>query len=353
MKFNSIKNISIRSFGLFISLILSLIFFLTCYLILIHIRLNSIWFVYFSTLVFFLISFFIIYYSFNTLYFRKIKLIYKLITEKKFSDSTTSGTSQDMSLNLTKVENNVEDWIKLKNKEFDQMKELEKYRRDYLGNVSHELKTPIFNIQGFLETVLNDQTISEEQKSSFLSKALKNAYRIQHIVEDLNIVDKLESGQKTLDLQNFQLRNLIDEVIEENLPFAQKRNIRIEFKKGADHNYIVLADKEHIRIALNNIISNSIKYGKQNGFTKIGLYDLENVILLEVSDNGIGISESHLKHVFDRFYRIEQSRARNETGGSGIGLSIVKHIIESHGQKIHVRSKEGVGSTFGFTLEKS
>lgn len=175
---------------------------------------------------------------------------------------------------------------------------------------------------------------------------------MQSIIEDLNIVYKLESGTQILDLQTFDIKNLIEEVFEENASLTAAKNIKLKFKNGAEESIRVEADKEHIQIVLNNLINNSIKYGKVSGYTKVSLYDLDKLVLIEVTDNGIGISEEHIKHVFDRFYRVDKSRSRDQ-GGSGLGLSIVKHIIESHGQKLHVRSKEGYGTTFGFTLQKA
>ncbi len=297
--------------------------------------------------------YFIIRFSIGLFLFRRIKLIYKLISETKFEEvSKKSDSGQHDLLNLSRVESDVRNWIAKKNLEMDQIKEMEKYRKEYIGNVSHELKTPVFNIQGFLQSLLDGGLEDPKVNKAFVAKALKNAVRLQNIIDDLNIVYKLESGEQLLELQKFSIRSMIEEVFEENQELANARNIKLHFKKGADNDFYVFADKEHIRIVLNNLINNSIKYGKINGFTKISLYDLEKSILVEISDNGIGISEEHLKHVFDRFYRVDKSRSR-EQGGSGIGLSIVKHIIESHGQKLHVRSKEGFGTTFGFTLEKA
>jgi two-component system phosphate regulon sensor histidine kinase PhoR len=296
--------------------------------------------------------YFLFYYSLNKLLYKRVKLIYKLISETKFDESMPGQTDQNDNLNLNKVENDVQQWITKRNFELDQLRQLEKYRKDYIGNVSHELKTPVFNIQGYLQTLLDGKIEDQAIKKQFLSKAYKNALRLQHIIDDLNIVDKLESGEQILDFQKLSIKNMIREAFEENSELAALKNIKLQFNSEAADEFWVNADKEHIQIVLSNLINNSIKYGKTNGYSKAGLYELENVILIEISDNGIGIGEDHLKHVFDRFYRADKSRSR-EQGGSGIGLSIVKHIIENHNQKIFVRSKEGFGTTFGFTLEKS
>lgn len=353
MKFDFFKNITVQRFSLIISILIS-IFFTVLYLLLVEVQfLESKWvysILYFALLI--VLCYFVIYYSISIFLFRRVKLIYKLISETKFEESSKEETSNKDFLNLRNVEKDVEAWIAKKNFELDQIKEMEKYRKEYIGNVSHELKTPVFNIQGFLQSLMDGGLDDPKISKSFVSKALKNTIRLQNIIDDLNIIYKLESGEQVLDVQKFSIRSMIDEVFEENQSLAVSKNIKLHFKSGAENDFLVLADKEHIRIVLNNLINNSIKYGKINGYTKVSLYDLETAILVEVSDNGIGISEEHIKYVFDRFYRVDKSRSR-EQGGSGIGLSIVKHIIETHGQKLHVRSKEGFGTTFGFTLQKA
>jgi two-component system phosphate regulon sensor histidine kinase PhoR len=171
-------------------------------------------------------------------------------------------------------------------------------------------------------------------------------------VEDLDTITKLESGELILELQEFELKTLIREVFNDLEMKARDLNITLRFKEGADKPFRVRGDREYIRQVLTNLIVNSINYGKEEGLTKVSMYDMDSQILVEISDNGIGIEEKHLKHLFDRFYRVDKSRSRAQ-GGSGLGLSIVKHILEAHGQSINVRSTPGVGSTFGFTLDKS
>lgn len=289
--------------------------------------------------------YFIINYLIEVFIYRRIKIIYKLIADAKKTDIGNRLATFD------EVEREVEAWTAEKNKEISSLKEMEAYRRNYLGNVSHELKTPIFSIQGFLHTLIdggiNDPTIN----MSYLQKAARNVDRLQNIVSDLETISKLESGQMLLDLQTFDIQELTSEVFEDLEPTAREKNIKLSFKEGADHSYKVRGDKDNIRQVLINLIGNSIKYGRTNGQTKVSIYDMDKVILVEVSDNGIGIARHHLKHLFDRFYRADKSRSR-DVGGTGLGLSIVKHIVEAHGQSVHVRSTEGLGSTFGFTVER-
>ena len=289
--------------------------------------------------------FFVVNYFIETFIYRRIKIIYKRIAESKRTENIAVGNT------LEDVENEVESWADDKNKEIASLKELEEYRRNYLGNVSHELKTPIFNIQGFLHTLIDGGVNDPSVNLSYLQKAARNVERLNSIVQDLETISQLEAGKLTLDIQNFDIQQLTNEVIEDMDLKAKEKNIKISFKEGANHGFRVRADRETIRQVLTNLIGNSIKYGKVNGQTKISFYDMDRIVLIEVSDNGIGIARHHLKHLFDRFYRVDKSRSRN-AGGTGLGLSIVKHIIEGHNQSVHVRSTEGVGSTLGFTLEK-
>ncbi len=186
----------------------------------------------------------------------------------------------------------------------------------------------------------------------YLERAAKNLERLTTIVEDLESISKYESGELVLDMQAFDLRKLAEEVFEDMEFKASPRNIRLEFKEGLGATCRVRADRESVRQVLMNLVSNSIKYGIPNGRTKMGYYDMDRNVLIEIADNGIGIQEDKLKHVFDRFYRVDESRSRDQ-GGTGLGLAIVKHIVEAHHQTITVRSTPNLGSTFGFTLEKA
>lgn len=295
----------------------------------------------------FVVCFFMTSYLINAFIYRRIKVIYKKISDAKKSDEQP-GLGGDT---LEDVENEVENWADNKNKEIATLKELEEYRRNYIGNVSHELKTPIFNIQGFLHTLIDGGINDPSVNMTFLQKAARNVERLDTIVQDLDTISRLESGKMTLNLQVFDIQNLVLEVFEDIELRTKAKNIKLSFKEGANHGFRVRGDKEQVRQVLNNLIGNSVKYGKKNGSTKVSFYDMDEVVLIEVSDNGIGIARHHLKHLFDRFYRVDKSRSR-DVGGTGLGLAIVKHIVEAHNQSVHVRSTEGIGSTFGFTLEK-
>lgn len=284
--------------------------------------------------------------------FRRIKLIYKIIHRHRLP-AGFKANKLDMGKDiLQNVEQEVDQWAEQHEQEFEELERLASYRRQFIGDVSHELKTPIFNIQGFVHTLLDGAIHDPEVNMQYLNRAAKNVDRLQTIVEDLETINKLEAGQMVLDLQEFDIHDLTDEVFADLEMRAKVRNVRLAYKESANQHYRVRADKESIRQVLINLVHNSIKYGRQDGLTKVSFYDMENFILLEISDNGIGINPEHLSHVFDRFYRVDKSRSR-DAGGTGLGLAIVKHIIEAHKQKVNARSNVGQGSTFGFTLEKA
>ncbi|MFT4568536.1 MAG: two-component system phosphate regulon sensor histidine kinase PhoR [Saprospiraceae bacterium] len=282
--------------------------------------------------------------------FRRIRLIYKLI------NTTQKGVPQIQSndvlkQSLDKVNDDVIQWAKDKQKEIDSLTELENYRRNYLGNISHELKTPIFSIQGYLLTLIEGGLYDEKVNLKYLKRALVNLDRLETIVEDLETINNLEAGKVELRLEPFDLKELTLEVIEDMGIKANEKSICLSIKEDARKSYFVNGDVERIRQVLNNLVTNSIKYGNEGGSTKIGFYDMIQNVLIEVSDDGNGIEETHLKHIFDRFYRADKSRGR-EIGGSGLGLAIVKHIVEAHKGSVGVRSDLGKGSTFTVTLEK-
>ena len=286
--------------------------------------------------------------------YRKIKLIYKTIHNQKVStDAKRESVYLDQTI-IEDVEKEVQEWAETKEREQDQYERFAEYRRRYIGDISHELKTPIFNIQGYLHTILDDEDVMDDPKMmrKFLKKAARNVDRLQTIVEDLSAISRLESGELVLDMEEFNIRDLAAEVIEELDLKSQDLGVTLMFKDGADTGFMVRADRESIRQVIINLVNNSLKNGIPQGHTKIGFYDMDKYILCEVADDGIGIPEKHLPHVFDRFYRVDKSRSRQK-GGSGLGLSIVKHIIEAHHQTINVRSSVGLGSTFGITLAKA
>lgn len=284
--------------------------------------------------------------------YRKVKVIYKTIHRHKRSpDEKAPSIDVDKNI-IEEVEKEVNEWAAIQQQELDRFRAWADYRRKFVGDISHELKTPIFTIQGYLHTLLDGGLYDEKVNMSFLKKAAKNVDRLYTIVEDLSAIARLEAGNLVLEMQAFDIKALTEEVFEDLEIKAREREITLVFKEGASLNYEVLADREYIRQVLTNLIHNSIKYGNGGGKTKVGFYDMDKNMLIEIADNGIGIPKKHLLHVFDRFYRVDKSRSRAQ-GGSGLGLSIVKHIIEAHKQTINVRSTPGVGSTFGFTLEKA
>lgn len=304
-----------------------------------------------SSLGTFIVAYFVNLFFLKKYIFRKIKLIYKTIHSLKRNPANKIKTVDSREQVIEDVEKDVAIWARDRQAEIDQLKTLENYRREFLGNVSHELKTPIFNIQGYVHTLLDGGINDPEINLRYLDRTVKNVSRLITIVEDLETISKFETGNLVLDLHKFNIRELVEEVFESLDYKAQEVGISLEFKVGADQDQMVMADREYVRQVLDNLVLNSIKYGQPNGVTKVAFYDMDKNVLVEVADSGIGIAQEHLKHVFDRFYRVDKSRAR-EAGGSGLGLSIVKHIIEAHDQTINVRSNLGVGSTFGFTLAK-
>lgn len=284
--------------------------------------------------------------------YRKIKLIYKTIHQEKVAPEEKNKTIDVNSNIIEDVEREVADWAESQRKELNKYKTWAEYRRNFMGDISHELKTPIFNIQGYLESLLDGGLADEAVNQLFVTRAATNVQRLQTIVEDLESISRLESGDLILEMQTFDIKELAQEVFEDLEMKAKRRTINLDFKDGASNSFKVRADREKIRQVLNNLVNNSLKYGVEEGRTKVGLYDMDRHILIEVADNGIGIPKQHINHVFDRFYRVDKSRSR-QMGGSGLGLSIVKHILEAHKQTINVRSTPDLGSTFGFTLEKA
>lgn len=299
-----------------------------------------------------LFSFIAIRFILDRFVYRRIKLIYKIISRSKASIPDKRAIQPGDNTMLEGVEQEVQQWAESQRDEIETLKTLEAYRKRYIGNVSHELKTPIFSIQGYIYTLIDGGLYDENVNMKYLERAASNVERLLTIVQDLEEISKLESEDLILDIQKFDIKALVKEIFKDLEGNARPRNIALTFKEGADSSFNVLADREGIRQVLTNLILNSIKYGIDNGITKVSFYVMDKQILVEVSDNGLGIEDKHLKHLFDRFYRVDKSRSR-ESGGSGLGLSIVKHILEAHNQSVNVRSTIGKGSTFGFTLAKA
>ncbi|MFK7907677.1 MAG: sensor histidine kinase [Chitinophagales bacterium] len=299
-----------------------------------------------------IVAYLLFYIALERFIYRKIKLIYKRIHRlKKPKKEVTESVNLNENI-LDQVETQVLEWTAEKKMEIDALKALENYRREFLGNVSHELKTPIFNMQGYLHTLIDGGIDDHHINMKYLHRAAQNAERLSAIVNDLEVVSRHEAGELQLDKAPFNIAELVEEIFESMEMMADANDIVLSFKKGSQTSMMVNADRERIHQVLTNLISNSINYGKENGKTKVGIYDMDKYTLIEVTDDGLGIAEKHLPRLFERFYRVDPARSRAK-GGSGLGLAIVKHLIEAHHQTIHVRSKEGLGTTFGFTLMKA
>jgi two-component system phosphate regulon sensor histidine kinase PhoR len=283
----------------------------------------------------------------------RIKLVYKVIHQFKLNKNLKDSIGDIMGDDpLTEMETQVKDWVSDKSKEIEDLKKLEKFRKEFLANLSHELKTPIFNIQGYVHTLLDDPMDDPALMRHFLERTSKSIDRLIHLVDDLDAISRIERGEVAMVKEAFDLTQLVKESIESMELKAKDRQITLSIAKGFDKQHLILADKEKIRQVLTNLMDNSIKYGNIGGATTVSFYDMDDNILVEVTDNGIGIAEEHLPRLFERFYRIDKHRSR-EQGGTGLGLAIVKHIIEAHEQTINVRSTVKVGTTFAFTLSKA
>ncbi len=344
------KNLTIRQISVYISLAVCLGQVLT-FVALFYEEIKDVplWKLTLLSFVSLAFSYAIVVFLVERYFFRKIKLIYKIISGSKDSLKDTGGISKSSS--FQSINQKVEEWTNQTQEELTSLKSMEAYRQRYLGDVSHELKTPLFTIQGYLYTLLEGGLYDEKINKKYVTRAIQNVERLQDIVEDLEMINELEAEDYDKLHTSFNLKELTDEVISDLELKASEKKINLGYKAGADTSFIVLGDKNQIRQVFNNLISNSIKYGKESGRMKISFYDLHKKILIEISDDGVGIDESDQKRVFDRFYRADRSRSR-KIDGSGLGLAIVKHILEAHNQKITLRSTVGKGSTFGFTLDK-
>lgn len=293
-----------------------------------------------------LTSFFLVRWLVDQFLYNKIKLIYKNIHDFK------SRPGDLKNINLRKVNNDVNSWNVKREQEIQKLMIRESYRRQFVGNVSHELKTPIFNIQGYIDTLLDGAIDDEEINRKFLERANKSVRRMIHIIEDLDQITKLEAGTIEINEEPVDMVELIQDVVDQLELKAKKRNVKLIVKHQQKGRFMVQVDVEKIKQVLINLIVNAIKYGREGGQVICRTYSMGEQVLVEVADDGNGIPSKHLNKIFERFYRVDKSRDR-EQGGSGLGLSIVKHIIEAHNQTINIRSTEGQGCTFSFTLKKA
>ncbi|MDB5230146.1 MAG: phosphate regulon sensor protein PhoR [Chitinophagaceae bacterium] len=340
------KNLSPKKLSLLTALILSVPVGIGFYFVSPHTDISVIAFI-----VVFIGSYFLILSVLERFIYRKIKLIYKFIYQTKASKKEEMYYKYILpQKSIDEVTEDVEKWAMQRSAEIEILKSNEAYRREFLHNLAHEFKTPIFSIQGYVDTLLSGAMENSSVNRKFLENTAKNVDRMVNLVNDLDAISLLESGEQPVAKSFFIIHELLKEVYESLQMKASQRNITMKIKKGCEPPVTVFADKEKIRQVLINLVENAIKYGKPDGHITAGIYKTDEThVLFEISDDGIGIFEEHLPRIFERFYRTDRGRSRN-IGGTGLGLAICKHIIEAHGESMHVRSKVDVGTTIGFTL---
>ena len=278
--------------------------------------------------------------------YRKLKEITKDILPQE-------DIHQTVNTNMEELVNEIKDYDSKRKSEYSEMKKQESFRREFIGNLAHEIKTPIFTSQSYILTLLDGALKDETVNKKYLKTASKAIERLNLIVKDLDLITKIESGQSNLNKNHFDIIDLIQNVFEMLDYSAKKKKIELIVDKENEIGTMVKADKEKIEQVLTNLVDNSIKYGKENGTTEVVVQNLnKNKVIVRVTDNGLGFEKENYNRIFERFFRIDKSGSRS-SGGSGLGLSIVKHIIDSHDEKIYVESELGVGSEFSFSLEKS
>jgi len=281
--------------------------------------------------------------------YKRVKKIYDDVSLLE----TTSYVNQPVTTDMATLTKEIKKFARDKKLEIETLKIREEYRKEFLGNVSHELKTPLFTIQGYLLTLLDGAMEDKNIRKKYLERAEKGVERLIYIVKDLDMITKLEVGEINLDVTRFNIVEVIQNVFDLFEMKAANKNITLTFDMKYAKPIWVMADQEKIQQVVTNLVVNSIKYGKKGGTTEVGIEDLtKNKVIVRITDNGEGIEKQNIPRLFERFYRVDKSGARSE-GGSGLGLAIVKHIIEGHDEKIYVESQIGVGSEFSFTLEKT
>ncbi len=300
-------------------------------------------------LVSFLVSFFIVQYRVEKFIYFRIKKIYNDVRILNEKDFPKPSITTDMEVLTREVEN----YVNVKKLEIETLNVRENYRKEFMGNISHELKTPLFTVQGYILTLLDGAMKDKKVRKKYLQRANKGVERLIYIIKDLDMITKLEVGGLVLSKENFNIIELVQNVFDLLEMKAAKKNISLVFDKEYTESILVHADRERIEQVLTNLLVNSVKYGKQDGTTEVSIENIiKNKVIVRVTDNGEGIAKEYLTRIFERFFRVDKSGSRKE-GGSGLGLSIVKHIVEAHNEKIYVESQFGIGSEFSFTLEKS
>ena len=294
------------------------------------------------------LSFIILQLRVRKLFFERIRQIYEDLEFETDSLIKTSPIDSDMN----SFSKDLEEFVKLKRTEIETLKKEGIYRKEFVGNVAHELKTPLFSVQGYISNLLDGAMDDKELLKKYLKRAEKSVDRLTFIIKDLDLITQLESSTLKLKVTSFDILKLTEEIIEDLEINASKRNIKIIFNKNYDKQILVEADKNRIEQVITNLVTNSINYGSEKGTTEISFESNVEKIIVKVNDNGEGISEENMPRLFQRFFRVDVSRSRSQ-GGSGLGLAIVKHIIDAHNENIYVQSTVGVGSEFSFSLKKS
>lgn len=301
------------------------------------------------TLICYLFSFVLIQMRTEKFIYKRVKKIYDDLTLLESASINKVSITTDMNP-LTKE---IDKYARDKKLEIETLKDRERYRKEFLGNVSHELKTPLFTIQGYILTLLDGAIDDKNIRKKYLERANKGVERLSYIAKELDMITKLEAGNLSLNIEEFDIVELVNTVFEMFEMRALKKNITLTFYRDYNQPILVRADKERIQQVLTNLIVNSIKYGKDKGTTEVSIENLTpHKVIVRVTDNGEGIEKKHIPRLFERFFRVDKTGNR-KVGGSGLGLSIVKHIIEAHGEKIYIESEFGVGSEFSFTLDKA
>jgi two-component system phosphate regulon sensor histidine kinase PhoR len=342
------KNISTTELSVYTGLIISGLMGLTVFLLSTSWKTAGIVFLVGSIL-----SSYIIFQVLDRFLYRKIKLIYKFISQTKATQREEFYASEILpQKTIGQVQQDVEQWAHDRRGELERLQSNETFRKEFLMNLAHELKTPIFSAQGYIETLLDGDINDEKQRMVFLENSSRSIDRLAALVDDLDVISKLESNRIPIDPENFVIQDLIRETFAELQQQAENKGIHLLIKKGCESVVEVSADRMKIKQVLVNLVENSIKYGKLSGETNAGIYIVDRrTVLVEITDNGIGIAEDQVSRVFERFFRTDSARSRSQ-GGTGLGLAIVKHIVEAHGHSVTCRSTVDVGSSFGFTLDR-
>ena len=301
------------------------------------------------SLLIFIISFLIIQYRIQSFLFKRFKELYQDLEMLDSPKINKSSVSTDMDSLMKKIE----EFAKDKKIEIELLKSQEQYRKEFIGNVAHELKTPIFTIQGYISNLLDGAMDDKALLDKYLKNTDNSIERLIYIIKDLDLITQLESSTMNLRTSSFNIVDLVTDIFGQLEIKSKEKNIKLFFDKNYEEEILVEADKVRIEQVITNLLVNSINYGSENGSTEISISDLtEDKLIVRVTDNGDGIDQEHLPRLFERFYRVDVSRSRSH-GGSGLGLAIVKHIIDAHNENIFVNSEPGVGSEFSFTLQKS